>query len=313
MARGGFRSDAFLPNDASHLPHDHAERMRRARLSLLGLSIGDAFGQQMFYSPELIGQRKLPVSRWHYTDDTAMAISIVRVLEGWGRIHQDMLAASFADEHEADPHRGYGGGAHVILHSIAEGTDWRDAAAAVFDGEGSMGNGGAMRVAPVGAYFADDLEAVIENARASAEVTHAHPDGQAGAIAAAVATAQAWRIAESADSGSALSLIEVALAHTPAGLTRDGIERALTIPLDEDVGTAVSALGNGSRVISWDTVPFCLWSAARHLDSFVDAMWTTVSGLGDRDTTCAIVGGIVALAVGEEGIADDWRYAREPL
>lgn len=31
-------------------------------------------------------------------------------------------------------------------------------------------------------------------------------------------------------------------------------------------------------------------------------MWTTVAGLGDRDTNCAILGGIVALRVGDAGL-----------
>jgi hypothetical protein len=38
-----------------------------------------------------------------------------------------------------------------------------------------------------------------------------------------------------------------------------------------------------------------------------------VSALGDRDTTCAIVGGIVALKVGYAGLPLDWRSARESL
>ena len=75
----------------------------------------------------------------------------------------------------------------------------------------------------------------------------------------------------------------------------------------------MSALGNGRKVISSDTVPFSLWCAARHLGDFVEAMWTTVSGLGDRDTTCAIVGGIVALAAGRSSIPEDWLRAREAL
>jgi ADP-ribosylglycohydrolase len=41
--------------------------------------------------------------------------------------------------------------------------------------------------------------------------------------------------------------------------------------------------------------------------------WTTVSVLGDRDTTCAIVGGIVACSVGEAGIPAAWLQARKPL
>lgn len=42
-----------------------------------------------------------------------------------------------------------------------------------------------------------------------------------------------------------------------------------------------------------------------------DALWTAVSGLGDRDTTCAIVGVIVALQVG--AVPSLWLAAREPL
>ena len=45
----------------------------------------------------------------------------------------------------------------------------------------------------------------------------------------------------------------------------------------------------------------------------MNPMWTTASALGDVDTTCAIVGGIVALAVGSEGIPAEWLARREPL
>jgi ADP-ribosylglycohydrolase len=47
-----------------------------------------------------------------------------------------------------------------------------------------------MRIAPLAAYFAEDgLEKVVEQAALSAAVTHAHPEGIAGAVAAAVAGA----------------------------------------------------------------------------------------------------------------------------
>lgn len=37
----------------------------------------------------------------------------------------------------------------------------------------------------------------------------------------------------------------------------------------------------------------------------------TVSGFGDRDTTCAMVGGIVSLYCGIENISPAWRQTRE--
>jgi ADP-ribosylglycohydrolase len=171
-----------------------------------------------------------------------------------------------------------------------------------------MGNGGAMRVAPIGGYFSDDSEAAAREALRSAEVTHAHPEGQAGAAAVAVAAARA-----SEGVADPEEILEAAAALTPEGETRAGIVEALRLPLSASVRTAVSALGNGARVISQDTVPFALWCAARHLADFEEALWATVSGFGDRDTTCAIVGGIVSLAVGREALPTAWLAAREPL
>lgn len=294
---------------------DHADRLARALLSLDGLSIGDAFGERYFGRPDLvlpaIRDRVLAPAPWRWTDDTAMAISIVDVLGAEGRVDPDRLAVAFGERYAADPRRGYGGTAHEILADLHFGRPWREVAAAVFDGTGSMGNGGAMRVAPVGAWFADDLDRVVEEARTSALPTHAHPDGQAGAIATAVAAAVAW---QERGTANGLRILEAAHACTPEGPTRYGLVQALRLREEgASVEAAARVLGTGWKVISSDTVPFALFCASRHLDNFVEGMWTTVSGLGDRDTTCAIVGGILALAVGPEGIPAEWRAAREPL
>jgi ADP-ribosylglycohydrolase len=300
---------------APQLPFDHAVRLERLRLSLDGLSVGDAFGEHFFVpnAEFLIGQRAIPFPRWRYTDDTEMALAIAEVLARCGRINQDSLAQVFARRYETDPGRGYGATAHRILQAIGQGIPWRDASYGAFGGQGSMGNGGAMRVAPLGAYFADDFARVVAEARASAEVTHGHPEGQAGAIAVAVAAAYAWRVGQGLEKTTPGQLIEVALEHTPPGETRRGIEQALALPADASVITAARLLGSGLRVTAPDTVPFTLWCAARHLDSYEEAIWTTVAGLGDRDTTCAIVGGIVALAAGRESVPEEWLTAREPL
>jgi ADP-ribosylglycohydrolase len=287
--------------------------MERVRLALEGLSVGDALGQQFFdliHVTALLPRREAPPPPWLYTDDTEMALGIAEVLERCGEIDADELAQVFAERYTRDPHRGYGGMAHRILTAIAGGAAWRVVTPQAFGGEGSMGNGAAMRVAPVGAYFADDLDAVVEHADASAGVTHAHPDGRAGAVAVALAAAGAWR---SRESGEVVDLLELALERTPAGPTREGLARARVLSLDVPVARAAAVLGNGSQVISSDTVPFSLWCASRHLHSYADAFWTTVSALGDRDTTCAIVGGIVALSGGRESIPPEWISAREPL
>lgn len=58
---------------------------------------------------------------------------------------------------------------------------------------------------------------------------------------------------------------------------------------------------------------YCLWCASSYLNDFEVALWHTASGLGDVDTNCAIVGGIVAARVGLAGLPVEWRQSREPL
>ena len=302
-------------SDSGALPDDHEQRMARARLSLAGLSLGDAFGEQFFghHAREILQpRRELPPGLWPWTDDTAMALSIVDVLAARGGIDQDDLAARFASRFAVDPTRGYGPGTAVLLDAVAAGASWRDGAGMMFRGTGSWGNGSAMRVGPVGGYFAADRAEAARQAQLSAVVTHAHPEGQAGAIAVAVAAAAAWDARDSDRPDRGAALIAAAIAHTPDGLVRDGLVKAAEMSTD-DAQIAAAVLGCGERISCPDTVPFCLWCAARSLDSFEEAMWSTASALGDVDTTCAIVGGIVALAVGSEGIPAEWLARREPL
>jgi ADP-ribosylglycohydrolase len=298
------------------LPLDHTSRLARAWLAVDGLSVGDAFGQRFFHPPNLetlIATRAVPQAPWAYTDDTEMALAVFEVLQEHGTVDPDSLAAAFARRYDYQPWRGYGAMARDILEDIGRGEPWDLAAGRVFGGQGSMGNDGAMRAAPVGAYCADDWDRVVAEARRSAVVTHAHPEGQAGAIAVALAAAWAARRAAGEVTGTGADLLDLVLAYTPGGETRHGLEHARLLSPDLSVETAAGLLGSGYRVTAPDTVPFALWCAARHLDHFEEALWATVSGLGDRDTTCAIVGGVVALAVGRDAIPPEWLAAREPL
>lgn len=294
---------------------DNTTRLSRARLSLDGLSVGDAFGE-WFFAPQALTffrTREMPPKPWPYTDDTAMAISIVEILREYGEIQQDALAQRFAKRFACEPNRGYGEMARQILRAIAKGASWSEVAREAFGGMGSLGNGGAMRAGPVGAWFADDLAMAIEQARLSAEVTHTHPEGQAGAVAVAVAAAQASRYSSRPDASNGNELLGVVIKHTPDGPTRDGLEQALRVDFSTPAKDAGRILGNGSRVVSEDTVPFAVWSAAKHLASYEEAMWATASAWGDIDTTCAIVGSIVVMATGVDGIPEIWRRSREPL
>ncbi|MFF3856186.1 ADP-ribosylglycohydrolase family protein [Micromonospora sp. NPDC002575] len=291
-------------------------RAALARDSLHGLSVGDALGSQFFVPgrrPADLAAGRFPPPPWQWTDDTEMACSVVAELAEAGEIDRDRLALAFA--HRCEPYRGYGPGAVTILRLIRTGTPWPVAAASAFDGQGSCGNGAAMRVGPLGAWFADSTRQAAAQARASAEVTHAHPEGIAGAVAVAVAAALATRARLDGDRPPPSRLLAAVAAALDPGEVHQGVRRAAGL-LGRSLAVAVDALGNGARVTAQDTVPFALWAAATHLDDYPAAIRACVEAGGDVDTTAAIVGAVVAAHTGvgtPGGVPADWLAAREPL
>ncbi|WBB62645.1 ADP-ribosylglycohydrolase family protein [Streptomyces sp. WMMC500] len=297
-------------------------RLARALASLRGLAVGDALGAA-YSAPgsfPLLARRELPPAPWRWTDDTEMASSVVAVLAEYGRVEQDALAASFAGRQNAGGSRGYGRAVNRILRQVRDGEDWRRLAAALFDGQGSWGNGAAMRVAPLGAWYAEDVQEAVRQAEVSSYVTHQHREAVTGCMAVAAAAALAADRpdgtpgpaggAPGAAAGAAL--LDQVIALVPRSAVAQGLRRARDMLDYDDVATVAAVLGNGRRTSAHDTVPFALWSAARHLGDFTGAFWDTAQAGGDVDTTCAIVGGVLAgAAAGAPPAA--WVRNVEPL
>ncbi|MGR3875112.1 ADP-ribosylglycohydrolase family protein [Streptomyces graminifolii] len=290
---------------------------QHAHASLDGLVLGDAFGDGWFTrsdedAEQLWAARALRPAPWSWTDDSAMAFVLFAHLVAHGEVRPAVLAREFAAEYERDPSRGYGPSMHGILRRIGDGEKWQAVTTGQFGGQGSYGNGAAMRVAPLGAWFRDDLKVAAEQARLSALTTHAHPEAVAGAVAVAVAGALAAAGAGQQVAPRAEFLREVA-SHVPESDVRSGLLVAANFSGRTSVRHAASVLGSGTLISAPDTVPFALWSAAGRLDDLPEALWQTVAGWGDRDTTCAIAGGVVAARTGTGGIPSAWRDACEAI
>jgi ADP-ribosylglycohydrolase len=290
----------------------HTARLVRAATSLAGLAVGDALGGFFEFAGSharrRIAERWLPNPPWRWTDDTQMAGAVLATLAQAGGIDQDRLAVELAARYERS--RGYGMATRALLARFRRGADWRSEAAGVFGGAGSFGNGAASRVPPLGAYFADDPRAAADHAARSAVVTHAHPEAVAGAVAVAAAAALTWQWRSQPVARP--QLLDAVLALTPPGAVHDGLLLACDLPPETTAEQAAAQLGSGNQVSCQDSVPFSLWCAAAPAVSFEEAIWLTLSGLGDCDTTGAIVGGIVVLRTGSDDIPPAWHAACEP-
>lgn len=302
---------ADVPQQIVPGPINPVVRQALAERCLQGLAVGDAFGERFFGPTERtldrIARRDLPAAPWRWTDDTAQARCLVQCLAQSDRIDGDALARALLEEYRKEPGRGYGAGMHAMMAELQRRVPWKRASRAAFEGTGSYGNGAAMRVAPVGAYFHDQPARVAQQARVAAIVTHWHVEGRAGAEAVALGAAYA-----AAGKGGGEAMLEWVRDLLPPGKVRAGLARAARLPASVGSQKAAEVLGSGQDVSAWDTVPFVLWCAAHHHHSYEDALWATVAGLGDRDTTCAMVGAIVALSC-QGGIPAEWLERTETL
>ncbi|MEV0436796.1 ADP-ribosylglycohydrolase family protein [Nocardia sp. NPDC050413] len=297
-------------------PNTAADRVALMLDSLDGLSVGDALGAQFFIMGRSLSDLRSgrpPRGQWDWTDDTEMACGLVAELRRHEHVDQDRLAIEFA--RRFSPERDYGHATVTTLRRIRNGARWRETATATFEGQGSCGNGAAMRVPPLGAYYWDDPQRAVTEAVRSAQVTHMHPDGVLGAVAVAVAAGQAAHARRTRIRPAATEFLTAVLERLEPGETTRGVYRARDL-LGATVAEAAHELGNGSRVKAQDTVPFTLWSAATYLDDYPAAVAACIEADGDIDTTCAITGGIVAAYTGTgtaNGVPQAWLAAREPL
>jgi poly(ADP-ribose) glycohydrolase ARH3 len=234
-----------------------------------------------------------------YTDDTQMMIALAESLLRCGAVEESDLATAFRAHFE--PERGYGSGTRTVIAQWAAGVSVREAAGLLFDGQGSTGNGAAMRVAPVAVRFFRDEGTVMTEARRSAMLTHTHPEGADGAVvqAVAVAAAMGGRDPLAAALAAASTAPMRRRLQELASMTTRGLDPCL-------LG------GPGWRVAYSATasVPVAVVVGSR-APSFEQAVTVAVRCGGDTDTVAAMAGAISGARFGASSIPRRWYAVLE--
>lgn len=278
---------------------------------MVGSALGDAIGELAFHGlgeaglRAEIGQRKMLV----YTDDTAMAIGLAESIIQMGRLDEQHLGDTFRKNFRREPWRGYASGPPTIFHMVERyGMSYSGAARSLFGGQGSFGNGAAMRIAPVGLFFHNSPD-LYEQACVSAAVTHAHLIGVDGAAVLAWGVAQAVKLDPQEPfpfEDFSQGLIE--RARTPAIRDKMMLLRAL---IAEDVLPSDAAERLGRSVAVHESLPFALYAFLRHPKSFEECLFCAVLHGGDRDTLGAMACAVSGAYLGIEAIPEVWREKLE--
>ena len=227
---------------------------------MLGAIYGDIVGSVFEFNNIRTKDFELFSEKSKFTDDTVMTLAVADAL-----LHLDMardierfkniLIEKMHCYGDKYPYAGYGGHFRFWLREKQTGP------------YGSYGNGSAMRVSPV-AWYANSLEECLDFAKASAEVTHNHPEGIKGAVVTAGATYLA-------KTGATMDEIKAFVAkYYKIDFTLDEIR-----PTYEFNETCQ------------DTVPQAMQAFFESI-SFEDAIRNAISIGGDSDTLAAITGAV---------------------
>jgi ADP-ribosylglycohydrolase len=236
---------------------------KKERVLMLGAIAGDVIGSVHEHSGTKTKNFPLFVEASQFTDDTILTVAVAeRLLRGGSYVDW------YHEYFHAYPEAGYGSSfIHWAEHRCREPYY-------------SWGNGAAMRVSPIG-IACNTLEEVLAQARASAEVTHNHPEGIRGAQATAAA---------------------VFLARS--GYTKADIKTYI----EQEFGYCLSERLDDIRehycfdVSCQGSVPQSI-IAFLEADGFEDAVRNAISLGGDADTMACIAGGIAEAFFG--GVPDE--------
>lgn len=251
---------------------------------MLGLALGDACGAPLEGGPlERLVWRLLCLphgSSLRWTDDTQMSLVLAESLARLKAVEQDELARGWAAE--ARWSRGYGPGAWKLLKRVRAGEDWRAASRSVFP-EGSWGNGGAMRSAPLGFRFSSRPDELARAAAAACEVTHAHPLAVEGAVL--MARAAALVMEEPFEPQAFLESLAARASEGYAARLRGG------------------TLSGGMSAV--ESVPTALTLFARNARDFRSLLAAAAAVGGDVDTIGAMAGALYGALNGSAALPGD--------
>ncbi|MBC8137641.1 MAG: ADP-ribosylglycohydrolase family protein [Fibrella sp.] len=244
-----------------------------------------------------------------YSDDTQMMIGVAESLAEHGVFNGSDMASRFVENFQV--WRGYGAGAFVVLTAIKDGMGWDEAGSLLFEGQGSFGNGGAMRVAPAGLWAHRDQYVLRHLAENQAKITHTHPLGVGGAAlqAAAVAVACRTEPGRSFDPVAFLDEVERFAPGLPDAYRyalSDIREFLADVPATWDAQERL-----GSSIEAHESVPAALYAFLRLPYSFESAVTWAVRLGDDTDTVGAMTGAIAGAFHGYSAIPDKWLRALE--
>lgn len=285
----------------------HAHTADRARAALLAHACGDRYGAPLeFVSDATVRTR--PVVLGHWTDDTHMSLYLGAAIldHGPGALDPDRFGLAVGEAFirwSRDPLTPHTAPGNTCLAGVANFERHRDWTASGI--RHSDGCGAAMRIVPLAlAWRGGDL---LEAARISALVTHAHPNALEAAMAGA------WLVRQILETGRwDDATVEAAIDGLQGPWNRGGdvamsLRAALDwVPRHEDwLDEAAIPPGDGGWRCG-SALGLAVAAALRWRDDLGMAVEKAARIRGDSDSVACLAGALAGAALGTAAIPADW-------
>ena len=268
--------------------------------SLLGAAIGDSLGARRDGATDF---NEIVTLSPRYTDDTALMIGVAQSLIEKSDFDYHHMVEQLIQNYEREPWRRYDDATPKIFRMMRNGRIWEGMLDREIYPQGSPGNGGATRVAPIGLRYHADPKTLRDNARNAAGITHSHPLALEGAAVQACAVALAVLVDPlEIRKKEFLGALRMFTQPGPYQEKLKAIIRLLDA--DPDREEVVKTLGNSSEALN--SVPTAIYCFLANPDFESSVVFAASLG-GDASAIGAMTGAIAGACFGIEEIPTQWQ------
>lgn len=284
-----------------------ADQADRARGALLAHACGDRFGAPLEFVSDA-SVRTRPVVLKHWTDDTHMSLYLGEAIlaHGPGALDVERFGAAVGDafvrwrRDPLTPSTAPGNTCLAGVRNFERDRDWRTSGIRQSDGCGAV-----MRIVPIALAFADDD--LVEAARISALITHAHPNALEAAIAGA------WLVRQIVQTGRwDAALVAEAIGHLEGSWSEGGdVAASLRAALvwaergEDWLDEAMIPPGDGGWR-SGSALGLAVGAALRWPQDLAHGVEQSARIRGDSDSVACLSGALLGATLGTAAIPHAW-------
>jgi poly(ADP-ribose) glycohydrolase ARH3 len=310
---------------------------------LLGVMIGDVLGAGVegmrakevniefpngvsrFIGRSHLGVKELGPRRGMYTDDTQSTMALADSLVTQGKLDPEHAAMNFAKFYRHEPKRGYPPTARKVFEALENGVPYTETGVLRYYlinifilnvgyrfPEGSLANGGAMKISPIGIAFRKAPDDILHEAvRLAIVSSHVHPE----AIDGAFIQAKAIAILLNAD----ITTFEPRVfLSTLKDCARTEAMRSRILKIEENLENRelledplaerkfIRGMSDEFQIAAVEAMAVVLWAFMHHHEEPQKALPKIISFGGDTDTLASILGAQLGALHGTSWIPWGW-------